>query len=160
MRVMRENKDSLMAILEAFIYDPLINWRLLSHTTHHNRTTNGQRPSFIRPSMALDTHTLQQQHPQQPQQNLPFEDFSLAKRLTKDESSRLEEESVNRGDNVVHSGALNALNRVASKLTGRDYRSRLHNQVASVPEQVDLLITEATSVENLCQAYVGWCAFW
>jgi phosphatidylinositol kinase/protein kinase (PI-3 family) len=29
MRVLRENKDSVMAVLEAFVYDPLINWRLL-----------------------------------------------------------------------------------------------------------------------------------
>lgn len=30
MRVLRFNKDSLMAILEAFVYDPLINWRLIT----------------------------------------------------------------------------------------------------------------------------------
>lgn len=30
MSVLRDNKDSLMAVLEAFVYDPLINWRLLS----------------------------------------------------------------------------------------------------------------------------------
>lgn len=30
MRVLRENKDSLMAVLEAFVHDPLINWRLNS----------------------------------------------------------------------------------------------------------------------------------
>lgn len=30
MRVLRMNKDSLMAVLEAFVYDPLINWRLLT----------------------------------------------------------------------------------------------------------------------------------
>ena len=30
MRVIRENKESLMAVLEAFLYDPLINWRLLN----------------------------------------------------------------------------------------------------------------------------------
>ena len=29
MRVLRENKDSLMAVLEAFVYDPLLNWRLI-----------------------------------------------------------------------------------------------------------------------------------
>lgn len=29
MRVLRENKDSLMAVLEAFVYDPLLNWRLV-----------------------------------------------------------------------------------------------------------------------------------
>lgn len=30
MRVLRENKESLMAVLEAFVYDPLINWRILT----------------------------------------------------------------------------------------------------------------------------------
>ena len=30
MKVMRENKESLMAVLEAFVYDPLLNWRLLT----------------------------------------------------------------------------------------------------------------------------------
>lgn len=30
MRVLRMNKDSLKAVLEAFVYDPLINWRLIS----------------------------------------------------------------------------------------------------------------------------------
>jgi phosphatidylinositol kinase/protein kinase (PI-3 family) len=30
MRVLRENKDSLMAVLEAFVHDPLIGWRLVS----------------------------------------------------------------------------------------------------------------------------------
>jgi len=29
MTVLRENKESLMAVLEAFVYDPLINWRLM-----------------------------------------------------------------------------------------------------------------------------------
>lgn len=30
MRVLRENRDSVMAMLEAFVHDPLINWRLLT----------------------------------------------------------------------------------------------------------------------------------
>lgn len=29
MKVLRSNKDSVMAMLEAFVHDPLINWRLL-----------------------------------------------------------------------------------------------------------------------------------
>lgn len=29
MHVLRANKESLMAVLEAFVYDPLINWRLM-----------------------------------------------------------------------------------------------------------------------------------
>ena len=30
MKVLRDNKESVMAVLEAFVYDPLISWRLLS----------------------------------------------------------------------------------------------------------------------------------
>lgn len=29
MRVLRENKESIIAVLEAFVHDPLINWRLV-----------------------------------------------------------------------------------------------------------------------------------
>ena len=29
MKVLRHNKDSLMAVLEAFVYDPLLNWKLI-----------------------------------------------------------------------------------------------------------------------------------
>jgi hypothetical protein len=32
MRVLREHRPSVMAMLEAFVYDPLINWRLLEAT--------------------------------------------------------------------------------------------------------------------------------
>jgi FKBP12-rapamycin complex-associated protein len=31
--VLRSNKDSVMAMLEAFVHDPLINWRLLNTPT-------------------------------------------------------------------------------------------------------------------------------
>lgn len=30
MKVLRDNKESLMAVLEAFVYDPLISWRLMN----------------------------------------------------------------------------------------------------------------------------------
>ncbi len=30
MRVLRVNKESVTAMLEAFVHDPLINWRLLN----------------------------------------------------------------------------------------------------------------------------------
>ena len=33
MEVLRQNKDSLMAVLEAFVHDPLLNWRLLDKGT-------------------------------------------------------------------------------------------------------------------------------
>ena len=39
MQVLRGNKDSVMAMLEAFVHDPLINWRLLN-TTAPGETAN------------------------------------------------------------------------------------------------------------------------
>lgn len=30
LQLLRANKESLLAVLEAFVYDPLINWRLLN----------------------------------------------------------------------------------------------------------------------------------
>lgn len=36
MSVLHRNKDSVMAVLEAFVYDPLLNWRLIE-TTYRNR---------------------------------------------------------------------------------------------------------------------------
>ena len=36
LRVLRSNKDSVMAVLEAFVYDPLINWRLLNTKNANN----------------------------------------------------------------------------------------------------------------------------
>ena len=37
MRVLRDNKESLMAVLEAFVYDPLINWRLMQNDVDNRR---------------------------------------------------------------------------------------------------------------------------
>lgn len=34
MSVLHRNKDSLMAVLEAFVYDPLLNWRLIEGGVH------------------------------------------------------------------------------------------------------------------------------
>jgi FKBP12-rapamycin complex-associated protein len=46
---------------------------------------------------------------------------------------------------------------VASKLRGRDFSKE---QSLDVPQQVQRLIDQATSHENLCQCYIGWCPFW
>lgn len=42
MRVLRANKESLMAVLEAFVYDPLINWRLLQVEIDNRARINGK----------------------------------------------------------------------------------------------------------------------
>ena len=68
--------------------------------------------------------------------------------------------SVNNPDDTVEETnrkAIQVLNRVKDKLTGKDFDSVLPiNEI----RQVDLLIKQATSSENLCQCFIGWCAWW
>ena len=49
------------------------------------------------------------------------------------------------------------INRVREKLTGMDFNT---DYKISTEEQVDRLINQATSNENLAQSYLGWCPFW
>ena len=53
--------------------------------------------------------------------------------------------------------AVEVLDRVSQKLTGRDFKP---NEDLEVVAQVNKLIIEATKLENLCQHYIGWCSFW
>lgn len=53
--------------------------------------------------------------------------------------------------------AVEVLDRVSLKLTGRDFKPY---EELDVVAQVDKLIREATKLENLCQHYIGWCSFW
>lgn len=127
MEVLHRHKDSVMAVLEAFVYDPLLNWRLIdagrrSRNDADVSTSDGSpQPSRSRANGASEVD--------QPAET------NLNKR------------------------ALAIVNRVRDKLTGRDF-IHIDDASGSVQKQVDLLIQQATSNENLCQCYVGWCPFW
>lgn len=57
---------------------------------------------------------------------------------------------VARGKNAY---AMSVLRRVEMKLDGRDISDK---REISIPEQVDYLLKQATSVDNLCNMYEGW----
>jgi hypothetical protein len=64
-------------------------------------------------------------------------------------------------EEALNEKALKVIRRVQDKLTGTDFHGS--DEVADpldVPEQVQRLIVQATSSENLCQLFIGWCAFW
>lgn len=58
---------------------------------------------------------------------------------------------------VRNERAIAVINRVKQKLTGRDFNPDVE---LKVDQQVEKLIQAATSLENLCQCFSGWCAFW
>ena len=69
MRVLRENRDSVMAMLEAFIHDPLINWRLAGATSSSsssgsNNTTFVQDMETTRkPKISIEEVNPRPSHP-------------------------------------------------------------------------------------------------
>ena len=58
---------------------------------------------------------------------------------------------------VTNKKARAIVDRVKDKLTGKDFGKA---EPVAVNRQIDLLIQQATSNENLCQCYIGWCPFW
>lgn len=145
MRVIRDNKESLMAVLEAFIHDPLMNWRL------------GNRESPPEPSF-----------PSERRQSIVGElESAQRERLSSGSSYRARRVSALEGvadpqradetREVQNARAIQVLARVKEKLTGKDFKK---DEELNVEDQVQKLIRQATSVENLCQHYIGWCSFW
>lgn len=60
-------------------------------------------------------------------------------------------------DEVLNEKALTVIRRVQDKLTGTDFPDREDDLGAlDVSDQVQRLIVQATSVENLCQLFIGW----
>ncbi|KAF8519025.1 phosphatidylinositol 3-kinase [Hysterangium stoloniferum] len=126
MRVVRANKDSLMAVLEAFVYDPLISWRLMRADAEHLARAG---------------------YPQGPIRKIRADENEIFNDAVDDMGTKQE---------VRNERALNVFNRVQHKLTGRDFDP---NVALTIEAQVDRLIQEATSLENLCQCFSGWLAY-
>ncbi|XP_059314115.1 uncharacterized protein LOC132064955 isoform X1 [Lycium ferocissimum] len=69
------------------------------------------------------------------------------------ETSFINVEAASRTTRGKNTYALSILRRVEMKLDGRDVAD---NRGISVAEQVDYLLKQATSVDNLCNMYEGW----
>lgn len=62
-------------------------------------------------------------------------------------------------EEALNEKALKVIRRVQDKLTGTDFPD-CDGEPLDVTDQVQRLIVQATSSENLCQLFIGWCAFW
>ena len=174
MRVLRDNKESLMAVLEAFIHDPLLNWRLTNRESPYEPSFRSERrmsligndegsnrqpgPGGRAPhSSSFMDEIRAGQHlgagpnvPRLPQNNPSFRARGRTSALT-----GLQGQDENR--DVQNERALQVLKRVREKLTGMDFKNV---EPLSVDDQVARLIAQATNIENICQHYIGWCSFW
>ncbi|KAJ3130914.1 phosphatidylinositol kinase- protein kinase tor1 [Physocladia obscura] len=168
MRVLRENKDSLMAVLEAFVHDPLINWRLLTNTAVLSPAKGDMKPPGKRIDL-LEGESISEDDVRR---------FATSKKQYRAlEADVAEDEDVANRTEVLNTKAVAVINRVSNKLTGKkisqiNKNNILKNRVKmkgkdfktqeplDVRSQVHRLIIQAISMENLCQCYIGWCAFW
>jgi len=138
MKVLRENKESLMAVLEAFMHDPLMHWRLGTKESPTDLPNGGpigageRRRSIIAALDAPELHRLRN-----------------ASAEGSDDPQRKPE--------IQNQRAIQVLERVKAKLTGTDFKS---DEELEIPKQVARLIDQATNLECLCQHYIGWCSFW
>ncbi|OMJ20268.1 Target of rapamycin [Smittium culicis] len=133
MRVLRSNKDSLMAVLEAFVYDPLVSWHYLKDKDEVPEVTENNRFEGFDEII------------------IPFVNQSLNKSDSKNEDIMQDQWQ------MANPKAIAITKRILNKLTGRDFNPTV---TLDVTNQVENLIKQATLIENLCQCYVGWCAFW
>ncbi|CAA9998750.1 unnamed protein product [Nesidiocoris tenuis] len=143
MKVLHRNKDSLMAVLEAFVYDPLLNWRLMENNHVSSKCKRAQHSTS---------------HSQEPTSSELNDSVSA---MLGHNSATNKVPAMSSLDNIVDGSlpettnkkAVLIINRVKEKLTGRDFN---HDEPVEVHKQVELLIQQATSNENLCQCYIGW----
>ncbi|KAG6841465.1 hypothetical protein C0991_010890 [Blastosporella zonata] len=112
MQVLRDNKESLMAVLEAFVYDPLINWRLMQTEVDVRRVdeseTDIDRAADLSRAAA---------HPQAPLRKLKADENDIFNDLRSCHTTA-EAEDQPGAQEVRNERALFVYNRVQHKLTG------------------------------------------
>eukprot|EP00501_MAST-03F_sp_TOSAG23-6_P002180 GSMAST32.ASY1.ANO1.2280.1 assembled CDS len=211
MGLLRSHRDSVMAMLEAFVHDPLINWRLVTDQPKSKKQKdNNEDTKNILPGTDGDGDNDETVDPAW--QSIPGRKRSA---LSSDIHRKSIESANSTTDNVpltepctggdtentsqnhhfpVNAEAIRVIRRVKDKLIGEDFLHRndvlmfctecisnltyfftTHNSYKnnnnsfdecddesplSVEKQVDKLIKQATSKDNLCQCYIGWCPFW
>ena len=57
---------------------------------------------------------------------------------------------------IIDEKAYAAIERIKAKLSGKDFNEY---ETLTISGQIDKLVNQATSPENLCQAYLGWNPF-
>ncbi|KAJ2487676.1 phosphatidylinositol kinase- protein kinase tor1 [Coemansia sp. RSA 2050] len=178
MRVLRANRDSLMAVLEAFVFDPLVSWSYIQESDNTDDTvaaTNRRRPPANANANAhANANTNGGNNCINQEQLARWSAAGRASRAHYDAAgiplgSRPDEPrggfSHSPGydgadDNGWQTGnpkARTIVKRIHDKLVGTDFDP---NKQLDVAAQIDRLIQQATSSENLAGLFAGWVPLW
>jgi FKBP12-rapamycin complex-associated protein len=215
MELLRENKDSLLAILGSFLYDPLISFRLMipmiikqkklegnnlknkkiskkkeynyNYNIYSNKSQyymnnlsssvkiknnpllklNSEMTEENENNVIINEENEHKNYIHSPKKNQKVEKIEINEENEKNEKKMMEnderhifniyEENDNIESEELNKIAKMVLERINNKLSGTEFNPDV---VYEVKEQVDKLINEAISYENLAQSYLGWCPFW
>ena len=218
MELLRDNKDSLMAILGSFIHDPLISFRLMIPLIMKNKNKADRFDSNMKfkrnprkkrsekvlnkknffnnlsTSMRINNKPVvrlsrifnpifdsnenddykkenkekkvlfklkeeKEKEKEKPESINEEQEKNEKKKMESDERQIFNQYEENDEYDLeeLNKIAQIVLDRIHSKLSGTDFNPYI---VYDVKSQVNKLIQQATSNENLAQSYLGWCPFW
>lgn len=171
---LRAFQGSVMIMLQAFVHDPVTAWRLVSRRRPRKEDKISQKPL---PGHTVTTAAVSEQDgkhdnggatgPLGPQSgdsqsgmggsqsrsaNITASTTESSGR-TEDDSAVLTDEET---EQLIRRKAIKAMQKVQAKLGGKDFGPvRL-----TIDQQIQRLIEQATSNDNLAQMYLGFCPFW
>lgn len=164
MSVLRKERDSMLALLQAFIHDPLISWRLVATSgsdpegSTQDESTAEEEGRLLEEENSYSTATgggaggggSSAGNATQPVRS------AEARSLKTHHSNNF---LLNR--DFQHQGT-DAYKRLKSKLEGKDFEQEYRQCTSKfgVQEQVNQLLKDATEIANVSQMFPGWMPFW
>ena len=153
MDILRSNKEVILALLEEFICDPILTWRLIDDELSDHADEEPKLPAYSRATESKifeSTNEIAMDSTPVINENFKKEGFvEMELKIKRAQTMR------NKNAKKVNSKAIEALNRIRNKLAGKDF----DNVDCDHKTQVRKLIRQATSIENISQAYSGWNPF-
>ncbi|KAJ2236038.1 phosphatidylinositol kinase- protein kinase tor1 [Coemansia sp. RSA 485] len=175
MRVLRANRDSLMAVLEAFVFDPLVSWSFIQENdeTANNTKNNGKQQEQQQQRGPKGQTSRNNNQTGFNGADIHMSRWDAATNVSVDVSAVLagsrpderggksikfkNEGFEDKGWQTGNPKARAIVKRIHDKLMGTDFDP---NTQLTVAEQIEKLIQQATSSENLAVLYVGWVPLW
>ena len=167
MGALRRHKDSVLAMLEAFLHDPLISWNLQAKADveglgAHKGSGSDERAEAETPLQEQSASHLKRLHLEGHANasalgSLPNREIESCSGRHSDTASDASEAQDERSRGLQAGGVVR---RIRAKLFGTDFEQAKGSAPLDTPTQVSRLIAEAQSHENLCQMYHGWNPAW
>ncbi|KAL9937728.1 hypothetical protein V8E36_003273 [Tilletia maclaganii] len=148
MNILRENKDSLMSVLDAMIHDPLVDFGSADEgrrKRHSSTTANGDRPDPRVVAARQNLAPIERK----------LEGFIVSKLDTRPLPASL---AMDHGlTSSIATGVASGTGASTGHFGGTAHKGATSGYPTN--ELVDMLIREATSSLLLCKMYVGWAPY-